>query len=114
MPTTFVYDKPDPVVQKFSEQFKAKYGDYPDHAAAHAYDATNILAKILREGSISNRPDSLASDRTKIRDGFTLIKNYKGVSVPISYGPTATPRDRDGMRSLMLVQVKGGKFIVVK
>ncbi len=113
MPTTFVYDRPDPAVQKFSEQFKAKYEDYPDHAAAHAYDATNILAKVIREGSISNRPDSLASDRTKIRDGFASIKNYSGVSVPISYGPKATPEDRDGMRRIMLVQIRNGKFVVI-
>jgi branched-chain amino acid transport system substrate-binding protein len=114
VPTTFIPDNPDPVVQKFNERFKAKFNVLPDHAAAHSYDATNILAEVLKKLKLDNKPETLAEDRKKIRDGFTTIKNYRGVSVPISYGPTPTAADRDGMKSLMLVQVKGGKWVIIK
>jgi branched-chain amino acid transport system substrate-binding protein len=113
-PSTFVPDNPDPHVQKFNEQFKAKYDVLPDHAAAHAYDAANILAKVLKEVKIENKPGTLAIDREKIRDGLTTIKNHLGVSAPINYGPTPTPKDRDGMKKAMLVQVKGGKWVIIK
>ena len=114
VPTTFIPDNPDPVVQRFNERFKAKFNVLPDHAAAHSYDATNILAEVLKKLKLDNKPETLAEDRKKIRDGFTTIKNYRGVSVPISYGPTPTAADRDGMKSLMLVQVKGGKWGIIK
>jgi hypothetical protein len=45
---------------------------------------------------------------------LATIKNYRGVSVPVSYGPNATANDRDGMKSLMLVQVKDGKWTIIK
>ncbi len=114
VPTTFIPDNPDPAVQKFDEMFKAKFNVLPDHAAAHSYDATMILAEVLKKVKLDNKPESLASDRQKIRDGFTTIKNYRGVSVPISYGPKNTADDRDGMKSLMLVQVKDGKWVIIK
>jgi branched-chain amino acid transport system substrate-binding protein len=114
VPTGFIPDNPEPNVQKFDEQFKAKYRVLPDHSAANSYDAMNILAMVLREAKIEGRSDTLASDRKKIRDGLTKIKNYLGVSVPISYGPSPTPKDRDGMKKLMLVQVKNGKWVIIK
>jgi branched-chain amino acid transport system substrate-binding protein len=114
VPTTFIPDNPDPAVQQFDERFKAKFNVLPDHAAAHSYDATMILAEVLRKVKLGNTPDSLASDRQKIRDGFASIRNYRGVSVPISYGPNPTANDRDGMKSLMLVQVKNGKWTIIK
>ena len=114
VPTDFIPDNPEPNVQKFDEQFKAKYRVLPDHSAANAYDAMNILAMVLKEAKIEVRPDTLASDRKKIRDGSTKIRNYLGVSVPISYGPSPTSKDRDGMKKLMLVQVKNGKWTIIK
>jgi branched-chain amino acid transport system substrate-binding protein len=114
IPTTFIPENPDPVVQKFNERFKAKFNVLPDHAAAHSYDATNILAEVLKKVKVDNKPETLAADRKKIRDGFGTIKNYRGVSVPISYGPQPTAADRDGMKSLMLAQVKGGKWVIIK
>lgn len=114
VPTTFTPEVPDPRIQRFDDQFMAKYGVSPDHAAAHAYDAMNILAEVLAKEKIANQPGTLAADRTKIRDGFTTIKNYVGVSVPISYGPDPTPADRDGMKNLMLIQVRDGKWVVLK
>ncbi|OGP62136.1 MAG: hypothetical protein A2170_10585 [Deltaproteobacteria bacterium RBG_13_53_10] len=114
VPTTFIPDNLDPAVQKFNGMFKAKYNVLPDHAGAHSYDATNLLAEVLKKVKLDNKPESLAADRQKIRDGFTTIKNYRGVSVPISYGPAPTAADRDGMKSLMLVQVKGGKWVIIK
>jgi branched-chain amino acid transport system substrate-binding protein len=114
VPTTFIPDNPDPAVQKFNDRFKAKSNGLPDHAAAHSYDATMILAEVLKKVKLDNKPESLAADRQKIRDGFATIKNYRGVSASISYGPTPTAADRDGMKSLMLVQVKGGKWVIIK
>ena len=66
VPTTFVPDDPDPAVQKFNEMFKAKFKVLPDHAAAHSYDATMILAEVLKKVKLDNKPESLAADRKKI------------------------------------------------
>jgi branched-chain amino acid transport system substrate-binding protein len=114
VPTTFIPDNPEPAVQKFNQMFNAKFKVLPDHAAAHSYDATLILAEVLKKVKLDNKPESVAADRQKIRDGLATIKNYRGVSVPISYGANATAADRDGMKSLMLVQVKNGKWTIIK
>jgi branched-chain amino acid transport system substrate-binding protein len=114
VPSTFVPENPDPQVVKFNAQFKAKYNVLPDHSAAHAFDAANILAAVLKEVQIENKPETLAADRKKIRDGLTTIKNYRGVAAIISYGPTPTAKDRDGMKHAMLVQVKGGKWVIIQ
>jgi branched-chain amino acid transport system substrate-binding protein len=113
-PTTFIPDNPEPAVQKFNQMFMAKYKGLPDHAAAHSYDATLILAEVLKKVKLDNKPESRAADRQKIRDGLATIKNYRGVSSSISYGPNATADDRDGMKSLMLVQVQNGKWVIIK
>ncbi len=83
------------------------------HTTAQTYDALYILQKYLNAANLSYKYDdapSLARDRESIWKVLTQVKNYDGVSGSISFGPNATPQDRDGIKDTLLLQVKNGEF----
>ncbi|MDN5343983.1 MAG: branched-chain amino acid transport system substrate-binding protein, partial [Clostridia bacterium] len=106
--TTFFPSNPDPKVQAFVKKYKEKYNEEPDHAAAHTYDALQLLIQAIKNGQLDSK--DLAADRQKIRDELLKVNNYQGVSAPITYGPN----DHDGYQELMLIEVKNGEWQVIK
>ena len=65
-------DDPDPLVQSFVVEFKAKYGELPDAMAPLGYDAAMILFEaIKRAGSL---------DPAKVRDEIAKTKEYSGIA----------------------------------
>ena len=93
----YTIEDPDPNVQKFVKEFKAKYNQVPDAIAALAYDAARILfASIKSVGS---------TDGKAIRDSIAKVKDYKGVTGKITIGPT-----RDAVKSAVIVGVEDGKY----
>ena len=108
--SAFRVDNPDPNVQAFVKKYKSKFNESPDHAAAQTYDALQVLFKALRDAKLGLTDDALAADRTQIRDALTRINDYNGVVGHLSYGP----KDRDAYHKTLVVEVKGGKWTVVK
>lgn len=92
---TFDKDDPDPAVKAWVGRFDALKQADPGIAAkdtpatidVHIYDAMMASADIMRKANITaDMP--LEEARTKIRDGFQNLKNYKGVKHTISITPT--------------------------
>jgi len=65
-------DDPDPLVQSFVLEFKAKYGELPDAMAPLGYDAAMVLFEaIKRAGSL---------DPAKVRDEIAKTKEFSGIA----------------------------------
>ena len=69
----YATDDPNPAVQKFVNDYKAKYGQLPDALAALAYDAARILADAMTARRA--RPTA-----TKVRDAIAATKDFPGVT----------------------------------
>jgi len=85
------YEKdPNPLVQKFVADYKARYNASPDGLAALAYDAAGVLAAALTklheedpkafESLKGPRNDAQKAARAKLRDLIAATKDYPGVT----------------------------------
>lgn len=93
----YTIEDPDPNVQNFVGNYKAKFGKVPDALAALGYDAARILyAAIQKAGS---------TDGKAIRDAIAQTKDFKGVTGKITISPT-----RDAVKSAVIVMVEDGKY----
>ncbi len=99
-----------PVAQLFTSWVKEKYGVTPDHDFSQAWDLMQIVKQALRNSDLKLTDDSLAADRTALRDALASVRNYSGLaSGPISFCAAPTPQCRDGNRTPVLIQyTKGG------
>ncbi len=81
----FSAENPDPTVQKFVQEFRAKFGLTPDGNAALGYDATRLLYEALIR---------VGPDRAKIRQflaGITEGTAFKGVTGNTYFGANGDP-----------------------
>lgn len=90
--------------KEFLEKFKTKYGEMPKAPAApYAYDATNMLIKVLRDGARTSE---------EIRKALLAIKDFQGVSAEhISFNDRG--RVQWPTEEFVIKTVKGGKFVEV-
>jgi branched-chain amino acid transport system substrate-binding protein len=63
----------------FRAKFAARYGRDPDYAAAHAYDAANIVIAAVRRAGLN---------RARIRDAVQALSPYPGVTGTIQWDPS--------------------------
>ena len=96
------------LMREFTEAFRKKFKKEPDIYAVVAYDAARVIAEGIRQAKPEGPKDS-----TKLRNAIETIKNY-----PAVYGGTYTfsKDDHRGTRkdACVIVQVKGGKFVMAK
>jgi branched-chain amino acid transport system substrate-binding protein len=91
-------DNPSPEIQAFVEKFKAKHGHAPDALAALGYDAAKVLVDaIARAGS---------DDPKAIRDALAQTKDFPGIT-----GNITLNENRDAVKSAVVLEVQGGKFL---
>jgi branched-chain amino acid transport system substrate-binding protein len=104
---------PDSVPQKklmkeFTEDFQKKFKKEPDIYAVVGYDAARVIAEAMRQVKPEGPKDS-----PKLRDAIETIRNF-----PAVYGRTYTfsTEDHRGTTkdACVIVQVKGGKFVMAK
>ena len=107
---SFRADNPAQNVQEFVKKYMGKFKETPDHAAAQTFDAMQVLIKALKDTKLGLTDASLEADRMQIRDAITKIHSYNGVVGQLSYGP----QDRDAYNKTLVVEVKNGKWTVVK
>src|SRR4026209_642540 len=67
----------DPKVQKFVNDYKARYNTVPDALAATAYDAAHIMFDAIKR--------STSLDGPAIRDALAAIKAYPGVTGTVTF-----------------------------
>ncbi len=65
-----------PVVQRFVQAFKAKYGREPSHINAHAYDQIMLIADVVRRGGTTP---------ATIRDTLAETKDFVGVTGSVTF-----------------------------
>ncbi|NPV90019.1 MAG: ABC transporter substrate-binding protein [Firmicutes bacterium] len=89
-----------PEVQKWVNEYKAKYNAVPDALATLAYDATNLLINAIKTAN-SNEPD-------KIRAAMQNTKDFAAVS-----GKTSFDADGNSVKAAAILQIKDKKQIFV-
>jgi branched-chain amino acid transport system substrate-binding protein len=93
-------DDAAPNVQKFVNDYKARYGSIPDALAATAYDAARIMFDAIK------RANSL--DGKAIRDALAATKEFPGVTGKVTFNS-----DRDAVKPIVMIKIQeGGKFVV--
>ena len=76
------------------------------HNAA-AWENIFTLKEVIERQKVMARPDTLAADRQKIREGLAGLKQSQGLLGPVLRGP-----DREAVKPFLFVQVKGGAWAV--
>jgi branched-chain amino acid transport system substrate-binding protein len=97
----YATDDPNPVVQKFVNDYKAKYGQLPDALAALAYDAARILAAAIEKAG--------STDGAKVRDQIAATKDFDGVTGIISLNA-----ERNAVKTAVIVKVENGKYLLTE
>ena len=99
--THFSPEEKRPDVEKFVQDFQAKYGITPDAMAALGYDSAMILADAIKRAGSAEGP--------KVRDALAATKHFAGIT-----GDITIDDHRDASKPLVILQVKGGKFHLVE
>jgi len=94
-------DDPNPAVQKFVADYKAKYGQTPDALAALAYDAARVLAAAIEKAGSTDGP--------KVRDAIGATRDFPGVTGVISINA-----DRNAVKPAVILKIENGKFLLVE
>ncbi len=101
--SNFVPTNPDPNVQKFVTEYKAKYGVVPNQFAAQAYDAMGIMLAAIKKVGLDVTRDSL-------RDALAETKDYPGVTGVTTFDPTT----REPQKTVVRMTIANDEFVVVK
>ena len=91
----------DPKVQKFVNDYKARYGAIPDALAATAYDAAHIMFDAIK------RANSL--DGKAIRDALAATKDFPGVTGIVTFNA-----NRDAVKPIVMIEIKDGGIYSVR
>ena len=76
------------------------------HNAA-AWENIFVLKDVIERQKIIGKPDTLAADRVKMREGLSGLKQTAGLLGPINRGA-----DREAIKPFLFVQAKGGEWAV--
>src|SRR5688572_3081586 len=91
----------DPKVQKFVNDYKARYNTLPDALAATAYDAALIMFDAIK------RAPSL--DGPAIRDALAATKDFPGVTGTVTFN-----ENRDAVKPIVMIEIKDGGTYAVR
>jgi branched-chain amino acid transport system substrate-binding protein len=91
----------DAKVQKFVNDYKARYGSVPDALAATAYDAAKIMFDAIKR--------SKSLDGTDIRDALAATKDFPGVTGTVTFN-----EHRDAVKPIVMIEIKDGGTYAVK
>lgn len=84
-------------VRRFVEDYRKRFGAEPDTYAAHAYDATMVLATVM--SNQGNRPESIQS-------GLLALRNYPGASGPLTFDAKG-----DVVQPIQICVVRAGRLV---
>jgi branched-chain amino acid transport system substrate-binding protein len=94
-------DDPSPKVQKFINDYKARYKQVPDALAALAYDAAKILVDAIKRAG--------STDGEKVRDAIAATKDFPGVT-----GTITLNAERNAVKPAVVLKIEKGKFHYVE
>ena len=90
-------DDPNPAIQKFVADYKARFADAPDALAALGYDSAMILFDAIRRAN--------STEPARIRDAIAQTKDYAGVT-----GAITLDANRNAVKPAVVLKVQDGKF----
>ncbi len=114
----FASDNPDPKLQEFLKNFRAKFGKDPDAIGGLAYDAANVLFASLEKlatedaDAFKGLASSMAGtvERKEAEQDLALLiaatKDYPGVT-----GIITLDANRNASKPAVVLEIKGGKKI---
>jgi branched-chain amino acid transport system substrate-binding protein len=105
IPTSFAPVTPE--AQKVADLAAAKGGSADLHSAA-AWETIMILKDVIESKGVLAKPDSLAADRRKIRDGLAALKTTPGL-----IGTIERTSDREAVKPYVYVHAKDAKWAVL-
>jgi branched-chain amino acid transport system substrate-binding protein len=91
-------DDPQPAVQKFVGDYKARYNILPDALAALGYDSMKVLADAIKRAG--------GTDSAKLRDAIAQTSNFPGIT-----GSITIDKDRNPVKSAVVLKLQDGKFV---
>ena len=86
----------------------AKYKGSADLHSAAMWENMMILKDVIEAAGIDAKPDTVAADRRKIRDGLAGLKESKGL-----LGTNQRTAEREAIKPYLFVQAKKGAWVVL-
>ena len=86
----------------------AKFGGSADLHSAAAYEIVYILKDVIELQKIMAKPDTVAADRVKMRQGLTALKETNGL-----LGKVGRTSDREAIKPFLYVHAKDGSWQVL-
>jgi branched-chain amino acid transport system substrate-binding protein len=105
IPTSFAPVTPE--ATKAAEQV-AKFGGSADLHSAAAYEIMFILKDVIEKQKIMAKPDTVAADRVKMREGLAALKETNGL-----LGKVGRTADREAIKPFLYVHAKDGSWQVL-
>jgi branched-chain amino acid transport system substrate-binding protein len=91
-------EQPTPEMTAFVAAYKKRYnGKTPDAMAILGYDSVKVLSEAIKRAGTTTGP--------ALRDAIAATKDFSGAS-----GKFSLNADRDAVKDLVFIQIKGGKF----
>lgn len=84
-------------IRKFVADYKTKYNEIPDFAAANGYDGLMVVYDVIKKFGYSSG---------EIKNGLYSVKNYQGVGGDFSFDEFG-----EVQKSIMFKTVKNGQFV---
>jgi branched-chain amino acid transport system substrate-binding protein len=97
----FSVSDPNPKIQKFVADYKARYGETPDALAGLGFDAASILFDAIKRAN--------STEGAKIRDALAATKDFAGIT-----GNITLDKDRNAVKPAVVLQVKDGNLEYVE
>jgi branched-chain amino acid transport system substrate-binding protein len=91
----------DPKVQKFVNDYKARYTTIPDALAATAYDAAHIMFDAIKRANSLEGP--------AIRNALAATAAYPGVTGTVTFN-----ENRDAVKPIVMIEIKDGGTYAVR
>ena len=104
IPTSFA---PVTAEAKAAAQAVQAFNANMDLHNAAAWENMFVLKDVIERQKIMGKPDTIAADRVKMREGLVALKQTTGLLGPVNRGA-----DREAIKPFLFVQAKSGEWTV--
>ena len=104
IPTSFAPVTPE---AKAAAQAVQAFNANMDLHNAAAWENMFVLKEVIERQKVMGKPETLAADRVKMREGLAALKQTTGLLGPVNRGA-----DREAIKPFLFVQAKSGEWTV--
>ena len=102
-------DDPDPKVHAWATEYKARAKVEAGNTAALMYDSVLLLKTCIERSGVTNKPEDLAADRTRIMECLSKVKDEPGIAGPVTFNANG-----DAQLKPTVLVAKDGKWESIK